>query len=100
MVIAEVSLTLSLHPVRLPSIPLSHSPTLQLSLCLTSPSPSPGAAAQRLELTERGIMNVVDEHREEAERVEQEIRLNITTMRSDDIQVALFDLSSFMNLVS
>ena len=44
-------------------------------------------------------MNIVDENREEAERLEQEIRLNITTMRSD-IQVALFDLSTFMNLVS
>jgi hypothetical protein len=51
-------------------------------------------------MTEKGIMNIVDENRQEAERVEQEIRLNITTMRSDDIQVALFDLSSFMNLVS
>jgi hypothetical protein len=97
---AEVSLTLSLHPVRLPAIPLSHSPTLPLSLCLASPSPSPGAAAQRLELTERGIINVVDEHREEAERVEQEIRLNITNLRAD-IQVALFvDLSSFRTFVS
>jgi hypothetical protein len=43
-------------------------------------------------------MNVVDEHREEAERVEQEIRLNITSLLAD-IQVARFD-SSFMNFVS
>jgi len=88
MVIAEVSLTLSLHPVRLSSIPLSHSPIS-----------SPGAAAQKMELTEKGIMSIVDENREEAERLEQEIRLNITTMRSD-IQVAPFDVSSFMNVVS
>lgn len=52
-----------------------------------------------MELTEKGIMSIVDENREEAKRVEQEIRLNITTMRSD-IQVAPFDVSSFMNVVS
>jgi hypothetical protein len=40
-------------------------------------------------------MGIVDDNREEeAERVEQEIRLNITTMRAD-IQVALYDPSSF-----
>ena len=50
-------------------------------------------------MTEKGIMNIVDENREEAERVEREIRLNITTMRSD-IQVAPVDVSSFMNVVS
>jgi hypothetical protein len=52
-----------------------------------------------MELMEKGITSIVDENREAAERVLQEIRLNITTMRSD-IQVALFDLSTFMNLVS
>jgi hypothetical protein len=86
MVIAEVSLTLSLHPVRLPFIPLSHSLISSL-----------GAVAQKMELTEKGITSIVDENCEAAERVLQEIRLNITTMRSD-IQVALFDLSSFVNL--
>jgi hypothetical protein len=82
--------SLSLSPFIPSDFPPSPSPTLP---------PSPGAAAQKLELTEKGIMNIVDENREEAERVEQEIRLNITTMRAD-IQVALFDLSSFTNFVS
>jgi hypothetical protein len=91
--------SLSLSPFIPSDFPPSPSPTLPLSLCLASPSPSTGAAAQRLELTERGIMNVVDEHREEAERVEQEIRLSITSLLAD-IQVALFDLPSFMNFVS
>ena len=78
---------------------LSLSPFIPSDFPLAFPSPSPGAAAQRLELTERGIMNVVDEHCEKAERVEQETRLNMTNLRAD-IQVLFVDLSFFMNFVS
>jgi len=71
-----------------PSLSFSLSPSLPpTSLC-------PGAATENLEMTEKGIMGIVDDSREEAERVEQEIRLNITTMRAD-IQVVLCDPSSF-----
>jgi hypothetical protein len=72
-------------------------PSLSFSLSPSLPPPSslcPGAAAENLEMTEKGIMGIVDNCREEAERVEQEIRLNITTMRAD-IQVVLYDPSSF-----
>ena len=50
-----------------------------------------GAAAQRLDLTEKGIMTIVDENREQGERVEQEIRSSIATLRFG-IQVCMCDM--------